>query len=48
MITITKKVTYEFDYNHNLNNNFNTVQNLIKLTDQTRHKMNLEIVVATC
>jgi hypothetical protein len=33
MITITKKVTYEFDYNHNLNNNFNTVQNLIKLAE---------------
>jgi hypothetical protein len=30
MITIPKKVSYEFDYNHNLNNNFNTMQNLIK------------------
>jgi hypothetical protein len=30
MITITTKVSYEFDYKHNLNNNFNTGQNLIK------------------
>jgi hypothetical protein len=26
MLTITKKDSYEFDYKHNLNNNFNTVQ----------------------
>jgi hypothetical protein len=31
MITITKKVSYEFDYKHNLNNNFNTAK-----FDQTR------------
>jgi hypothetical protein len=30
MSTITRKVSYEFDYKHNLNNNFNTGQNLIK------------------
>jgi hypothetical protein len=30
MSTITRKVSYEFDYKHNRNNNFNTGQNLIK------------------